>query len=104
MSLTLRPSRPPLALVSSSQILAPANACLPLGASGPVTDMAKPTVIGPSLSAQAGAATRPMANTAAARPPPVRTTRQDRALQQDMAFLPKTNLLFFAPPSKPLRA
>ena len=46
MALTGRPSRPPLALVSSSQIFMPSSACLPLAASGPVSAMEKPMVIG----------------------------------------------------------
>src|SRR5262245_8456513 len=46
MSLTGRPSRPPLALVSSSQIFIPSSACLPKPASGPVSAMPKPMVIG----------------------------------------------------------
>src|SRR5215468_8090616 len=46
MSLTGRPSRPPLALVSSSQIFMPSSACLPKPASGPVSAMPKPMVIG----------------------------------------------------------
>src|SRR6516164_9916575 len=46
MSLTGRPSRPPLALVSSSQIFMPSSACLPKPASGPVSAMPKPMAIG----------------------------------------------------------
>src|SRR5262245_62125831 len=46
MSLTGRPSRPALALVSSSQIFMPSSACLPKPASGPVSAMPKPIVIG----------------------------------------------------------
>src|SRR5215475_4310627 len=46
MIFTGRPSRPPLALVSSSQIFMPSRACLPLAASGPVSDMPKPILIG----------------------------------------------------------
>src|SRR5262249_16036365 len=46
MSLTGRPSRPPLALVSSSQIFMPSSACLPFGDSGPVNDMEKPILTG----------------------------------------------------------
>src|SRR6516162_7898787 len=44
--LTGRPSNPPFLLVSSSQILAPSSACLPLAASGPVSAMEKPILIG----------------------------------------------------------
>src|SRR5436190_547510 len=53
MSLIGRPSRPPAALVSSSQIFMPSSACLPLAASGPVSDMPKPILIGSPLCAEA---------------------------------------------------
>src|SRR5574340_730577 len=46
MIFTGRPSRPPALLVSSSQILAPSSACLPLGARPPVRAMLKPILIG----------------------------------------------------------
>src|SRR3972149_11040229 len=46
MSLTGRPSSPPLALISSSQIFMPSSACLPLGESGPVSAIANPILIG----------------------------------------------------------
>src|SRR5664279_3250635 len=46
MSFTGRPSRPPLALVSSSQIFIASNDDLPLADSGPVSDMPKPILIG----------------------------------------------------------
>src|SRR5438105_2401525 len=42
MSWTGRPSSPPLALISSSQIFMASSADLPLGASGPVSAMPKP--------------------------------------------------------------
>src|SRR3954453_13387716 len=53
MSLTGRPISPPLPLISSSQILAPSSACLPLAASGPVSDIEKPILIGSPLCADA---------------------------------------------------
>src|ERR1700742_4987457 len=66
MSLTGRPSRPPLALVSSSQIFMPSSACLPKPASGPVSAMPKPILIGSPDWACAGAArARAIAQTAA---------------------------------------
>src|SRR6187549_3488019 len=46
MSFTGRPSSPPLALMSASQICAASSAALPLGASGPVRFMLKPMVSG----------------------------------------------------------
>src|SRR5882724_3605214 len=55
MSSTGRPSRPPLALMSSFQIWAASSAALPLGASGPVRFMLKPMVSG-LFWAMAGAA------------------------------------------------
>src|SRR3954470_1889332 len=67
MSLTGRPISPPLPLISSSQILAPSSACLPLAASGPVSDIEKPILIGSPLWADAKLGIRASA-VAAARP------------------------------------
>src|SRR6187551_3116500 len=47
---------PPFLLVSSSQILAPSSACLPLAASGPVSDIEKPILIGSPPCASAAPA------------------------------------------------
>src|SRR6516162_10200501 len=55
MSLTGRPSRPPLALTSSSQILKASSPVLPTTANGPVNSMLKPILIG-STARAAGAA------------------------------------------------
>src|SRR6185437_13231109 len=55
MSFTWRPRRPPALLVSSSQILAPSSACLPLAARPPVNAMLKPILIGSLLCALAEA-------------------------------------------------
>src|SRR6516164_1390481 len=46
MSCTGRPSRPPLALISCSQIWLPSSACWPAPASEPVCAMEKPILIG----------------------------------------------------------
>src|SRR5262249_54252413 len=68
MSLTGRPSRPPLALISFSQIWAPSSACWPAPASEPVCAMVKPILIGsPSLCAKAGV----LARTGEIRAPPM---------------------------------
>src|SRR5262245_57943860 len=53
MSLTGRPLSPPLALTSSSQIFIASSDILPLAASGPVSAMPKPMVMG--SAARAGA-------------------------------------------------
>src|SRR5712691_2608370 len=66
MSLTGRPSRPPLALTSSSQIFIATSDILPLGASGPVSAMPKPIVIGWPDGAWAAAATVEAASAALA--------------------------------------
>src|SRR5262245_51871220 len=71
MSLTGRPSSPPFLLTVSSQILAPSNACLPLAASGPVSAMAKPILIGSPDCAAALFAKTPAA-TMASRVAPMR--------------------------------
>src|SRR6266540_4475343 len=65
MSLTGRPSRPPLALISSSQICMPSSACLPLGASGPVSAIEKPILIGSPVGAWALAGLQTAAASAA---------------------------------------
>src|SRR6185295_15505530 len=57
MIFTGRPSSPPFLLVSSSQILAPSSACLPLAASGPVRAIEKPTLTGSPDGAWAAAGT-----------------------------------------------
>src|SRR5262245_32403303 len=67
MSLTGRPSRPPLALISSSQIFMPSSACLPLAASGPVSAMEKPIVTGWPDGAWAFAGVKNTATAAAAK-------------------------------------
>src|SRR5215470_5867734 len=67
MILTGRPSSPPFLLVSSSQILAPSSACLPLAASGPVSAMEKPILIGSPAGAWALAGVRNRATAAVAR-------------------------------------
>src|SRR5216684_4977441 len=82
MSLTGRPSRPPLAFISSSQIWAASNAALPLGASGPVTFMLKPMVSG-LFCAIAGAA-MPAAAPAASLPKVRRWMRMDPILPKDI--------------------
>src|SRR5262249_5289382 len=63
MSFTGRPSSPPLALMSSSQIFCASSADLPLGASPPVSAMLKPILIGSRVCADAGAASRAAAST-----------------------------------------
>src|SRR6266511_3194770 len=55
MSLTGRPSSPPLALTSSSQIFIATSDILPLAASGPVSAMPKPMVMGSAAFAGAPA-------------------------------------------------
>src|SRR5262245_43807583 len=55
MSLTGRPLSPPLALTSSSQIFIASSDILPLAASGPVSAMPKPIVMGSAACAGAGA-------------------------------------------------
>src|SRR6185312_13580546 len=64
MSWTGRPSSPPLALMSSRQIMSAASTCLPMGATAPVKAMLKPTLIGSAACAAVASATAP--NTAAA--------------------------------------
>src|SRR5271165_4804810 len=67
MSLTGRPSRPPLALTSSSQIFCASSADLPLAASPPVIAMLKPILIGsPDCAAAPSAANAATAATATA--------------------------------------
>src|SRR5271169_1414430 len=63
MSLTGRPSSPPLALMSSSQICIATSDILPLAARGPVSDILKPTLIG--SAALIGVAANSSAATAA---------------------------------------
>src|SRR5471030_981785 len=70
MSLTGRPSRPPLALVSCSQICIASSAALPLGASPPVSAMPKPMVSG--LPCAAAVPARPAAAPATASFPNLR--------------------------------
>src|SRR6516165_9240959 len=55
MSLTGRPSNPPLPLISFSQIWAPSSACLPAPASEPVCAMLNPILMGSPPCAKAGA-------------------------------------------------
>src|SRR5215510_10663102 len=71
MSLTGRPLSPPLALTSSSQIFIASSDIFPLAASGPVSAMPKPIVIG--LPCCASAAEHASVATAIA--PPIRTNR-----------------------------
>src|SRR6516162_7776566 len=66
MSLTGRPSRPPLALTSSPQIFIATSDILPLGASGPVSAMPNPILIGSPEGACAQA--QPRESTANAAP------------------------------------
>src|SRR5882757_434535 len=56
MSFTGRPSSPPAALTSSSQIFIATSDILPLAASEPVSDMLKPILIGSPLWASAATA------------------------------------------------
>ena len=67
MSLTGRPSRPPLALMSSSQIFMAEQRLLAVGREPPVSAMLKPILIGSLLCAEAGtgAAKSPAARRAA---------------------------------------
>src|ERR1700730_3657153 len=67
MSVTGRPSRPPLALTSSSQIFIATIDILPLGASGPVAAMPKPILIGAPEGAWAPAEVEKRAARAAAK-------------------------------------
>ena len=86
MSLTGRPSSPPLALISSSQIFMPTSACLPFGASGPVSDIEKPILIGSPCWAEAGTAGSVKAAKAEARKPTV--ARRFAVIPGSMASLP----------------
>src|SRR6516164_7183758 len=58
MSFTGRPTSPPRALTSSSQIFWASRADLPLGASPPVSAMLYPILIGSPVCAAAGAGTK----------------------------------------------
>src|SRR6516164_11590471 len=64
MSLTGRPSNPPLALMSSSQIFWASRADLPFGPSPPVIAMLYPILIGSPDCAAAGAASSAPASSA----------------------------------------
>src|SRR5215468_10018028 len=87
MSFTGRPSRPPLALISSSQIWAPSSACWPAPASEPVCAMLKPILIGlPLLCAKVGVLARTGEISAA--PTPALTWR--RVMRWVMVFLPNS--------------
>src|SRR5262245_25964147 len=79
MILTGRPSSPPFLLVSSSQILAPSSACLPLAASGPVSAMEKPILIGSPAGTWALAGVRNRATAAVARNEATTPRRVSRA-------------------------
>src|SRR6185437_13716595 len=65
MSWTGRPSSPPLALMSSRQIMSAASTCLPMGATAPVKAMLKPTLIGSAACAAVASATAPNSTAAA---------------------------------------
>src|SRR6516165_3132155 len=97
MSLTGRPSRPPLALVSSSQIWAPSSACWPAPASEPLCAMLKPILMGSPPCAKAGAAGS--AGESRAEPIPMLTPRRVTLLL--MCFLQKARSQFMAPWSLP---
>src|SRR5215831_13397294 len=94
MSLTGRPSNPPLALISFSQICAPSSACLPAPASAPVCAMLKPILMGaPPPCAKAGADAH--AGEMSAAPMPAFTWR--RVMRLVMDFLPKILFSFTYP-------
>src|SRR5215471_2132069 len=85
MSLTGRPSSPPLALTSSSQIFIASSDILPLAASGPVSAMPKPMVMG--SAARSGAAPSTDAASAATSETTARAALR-RVNVSDMFFLP----------------
>src|SRR5215472_6192081 len=94
MSLTGRPSNPPLALISFSQICAPSSACLPAPASAPVCAMLKPILMGaPPPCAKAGVDAH--AGEMSAAPMPAFTWR--RVMRLVMDFLPKILFSFTYP-------
>src|SRR5690242_9270044 len=82
MSLTGRPSRPPLALTSSSQICIASSDILPLAASGPVSAMPNPILIG--SAAVAGIAAVSIKAAAASHRTPVRRNHVNVALMGDL--------------------
>src|SRR6516162_7486331 len=81
MSLTGRPSRPPLALTSSSQIFCASRADLPLAARPPVIAMLKPILIGAPDWAAARSAAGAIAATA-------HTAQINDLSREIIAFLP----------------
>src|SRR5271154_6856486 len=84
MSLTGRPSSPPLALTSSSQIFCASSADLPLAARPPVIAMLKPILIGsPDCAAAPSAAHATTAATASAD-----TAEINDLNRETIAFLP----------------
>src|SRR5215471_6719520 len=77
MSFTGRPSRPPLALMSSSQTCIATSDILPLAASGPVSAMPKPILIGSAVCDWAGTAVNKSAAAAADSSTPLILSHRD---------------------------
>src|SRR5262249_2784772 len=84
-----RPRSPPLALISSAQICEPSSACWPLAASGPVSAMPKPILIGAAPCAKACVRARAGETSAAARP--ALTPRRD--IPSFIGFPPECSFL-----------
>src|SRR5277367_1542138 len=94
MSLTGRPSRPPLALTSSSQIFCASKADLPLAARPPVIAMLKPILIGSPDCATARSAASATTATAAADTAPINDLNRDIIGFLPLGRLPCSDFLF----------